>query len=59
MTERRNIDWAVGHIIQSAGIPLDEADDRIIRIAEECKERCYYIDAAARELIDMLDGRRR
>ena len=58
MSEQRRIDWTVGHIIESAGISLADADDRIIALAEICKERCYYIDRAAKELLRMLGAQR-
>lgn len=48
------MDWAVSHIIEGAGIRLEDADDYIIALAEQCKERCYYIDQASNELIRML-----
>ena len=48
------MDWAVSRIIQGAGINLNDADEHIIRLAEQCKERCYYIDAASRELKRVL-----
>jgi hypothetical protein len=54
-----SIDWAVGHIIEGAGIRLEDADDHIIELAEQCKERCYYIDQAACELIRILEERGR
>ena len=48
------MDWAVSRIIQGVGINLNDADEHIIRLAEQCKERCYYIDAASRELKRVL-----
>jgi len=58
MTERRKIDWSVEHIIHGAGISLEDADDYIIALAEQCRERCYYIDRASEELIRLVRGSR-
>lgn len=54
----RRLDWTVEKIIQSAGIPLEDADDYIVALAEKCKEQCYYIDRAAQALINTLRGHR-
>ena len=50
-------EWAVRHVLASAGIEVDEATDREIALARAALERCYYIDLAASELIAMLGGR--
>ena len=50
--------WNAKMIIQLAGLRLDEADDRIIALAERCADRFYYLDLAASELIHILSRER-
>lgn len=50
--------WNAKMVIQMAGIPLEKADAWLVDLAEECLERCYYLDRAAQELIRVLGGRR-
>jgi hypothetical protein len=54
----RRASWAVEHVIQGAGIRLEDADARIIALAEVALEKCYYIDRAAEWLINRLDPKR-
>lgn len=50
--------WNAKMVIQMAGIPLEDADDYLVDLAEMCVERCYYLDRAAQELIRVFGGRR-
>ena len=50
----RSLSWAEKHVIQSAGIPLEEVTDQIAILAEIALQKCYYIDLAAIELRRML-----
>lgn len=51
--------WATKTVIQMAGIRLEDADEWIVALADDCLERCYYLDRAAEELIYRLRGRLR
>jgi hypothetical protein len=41
---------AVEMVIQWAGIPLKDADEHIVALAQRCLDQCYYLDRAAIEL---------
>lgn len=49
---------ATQKVIESAGIRMEDADVRIIALAEIALEKCYYIDRASEWLISILDARR-
>lgn len=48
--------WNAKMIIQMAGIPIEDADDYLILLADDCAERFYYLDLATREFCRILDG---
>jgi len=48
--------WAEEKVIQSAGIRLEDADDRIRYLARVAVEKCYYIESATQWLLGMLQG---
>lgn len=50
--------WNAKMVIQMAGIRLEDADEWLVGLAEDCVERCYYLDRAANELLRILDARR-
>lgn len=55
MTTRKPT-WAEKHVIECAGIPIDEASDEHIELAAVALERCYYIDRATDYFLDVLQG---
>lgn len=50
--------WHVKMVIQMVGLDPEDADGWLIALAEDCLERCYYLDRAAEALLRELWPRR-
>lgn len=49
-----NMTYSEKMVIQSAGIRLEDADERIVALAGVALERCYYVQRAAEWLMRRL-----
>lgn len=50
------MDWNTKTVLQMADIPLEDADEYLIAVAETAIERCYYLDRAAEYVLEVLDA---
>lgn len=57
MSDERTIPWATEKVLLMAGIPLSEASDHVVALAQQCLDRAYYVDLAANELLRRLGFR--
>lgn len=46
--------WNAKMVLEMAGIQPAEADDWLVDLAEDCAERCYYLDRAAEEFMRVV-----